>query len=131
MFMKTYEDITLILPTLNEEQTIGKSIKYVLKEFPEMKILVVDGNSKDRTAEIVKEFASQNKNVFLLQNSAVIDGIEKANTKYIIYIDEGLEYPLNLNKIKIIAEKLKQGNDVVIDFLTGFMGFKRSLFISA
>ena len=129
MFMKTYEDITLILPTLNEEQTIVKSIKYVLKEFPEMKILVVDGNSKDRTAEIVKEFASQNKNVSLLQNSAVIDGVEKAKTKYIISLDEDLQHPLN--KIKIIAEKLKQGNDVVIDVLNGFMGFKRSLFISA
>jgi len=127
--MKTYEDITLILPTLNEEQTIVKSIKYVLKEFPEMKILVVDGNSKDRTAEIVKEFASQNKNVSLLQNSAVIDGVEKAKTKYIISLDEDLQHPLN--KIKIIAEKLKQGNDVVIDVLNGFMGFKRSLFISA
>jgi len=127
--MKDYEDITLILPTLNEEQTIGKFIKYVLKQFPSMKILVADGNSKDRTAEIVKEFASQNKNVSLLQNSAFIDGVEKANTKYIISVYEGLDYPLNLNKIKIIAEKLKQGNDAVIDVLNGFMGFKRSLFI--
>jgi len=129
--MKDYEDITLILPTLNEEQTIGKFIKYVLKQFPSMKILVADGNSKDRTAEIVKEFASQNKNVSLLQNSAFIDGVEKANTKYIISVYEGLDYPLNLNKIKIIAEKLKQGNDAVIDVLNGFMGFKRSLFIKA
>jgi glycosyltransferase involved in cell wall biosynthesis len=48
-------DVTVIIPTLNEEENIAE----VLQELNQMgydNILVVDGNSNDRTVEVAKEF---------------------------------------------------------------------------
>jgi len=49
-------DVTVIIPTLNEE----KSIAEVIRELNQMGygVLVVDGNSGDRTVEIAKEFGA-------------------------------------------------------------------------
>jgi len=48
-------DVTVIIPTLNEEENIAK----VIRELNQMgcrNILVIDGNSRDRTVEVTKEF---------------------------------------------------------------------------
>jgi glycosyltransferase involved in cell wall biosynthesis len=52
--------ILIVLPTLNEEQTIGKVIDEIPKPALEqagyaVQVLVVDGNSTDRTREIAEE----------------------------------------------------------------------------
>ena len=50
-------DITVIIPTLNEE----KSIAEVIQELNQMgynNVLVIDGNSTDRTVEIAKKFGA-------------------------------------------------------------------------
>jgi dolichol-phosphate mannosyltransferase len=46
-------DVTVIVPTLNEEEAIGDVVEgFVRKGY---KVLVIDGNSKDRTREIAEE----------------------------------------------------------------------------
>lgn len=47
------EDITIVLPTLNEEKAIGKVIDELLSE-GYTNILVIDGYSTDRTVEIAR-----------------------------------------------------------------------------
>lgn len=47
------DDVTVVIPTLNEEQAIGKVLDE-LKLFGYEKILVADGRSTDRTIEIAK-----------------------------------------------------------------------------
>lgn len=117
--MKTYEEITLIVPVLNEAENIEVILNSALHKFQGINILVIDDNSNDGTIEIVKDFASANKNINLLERknkrgltSAVIDGIKKANTKYIIVIDGDNQHPLN--KIKDITDKLYAGNQIVV-----------------
>ncbi|MFO7807585.1 MAG: glycosyltransferase [Candidatus Moraniibacteriota bacterium] len=46
-----YKKILIGIPCYNEEKTIQKVVEDFKKELPEAKILVVDNNSKDRTAE--------------------------------------------------------------------------------
>jgi glycosyltransferase involved in cell wall biosynthesis len=53
-------EVLIILPTLNEEPTIGRVIDEIPRETLEgagyeVRLLVVDGNSTDRTREIAKE----------------------------------------------------------------------------
>ena len=48
-------DVTVIVPTLNEEKTIAEVI-WELNHLGYHNILIVDGNSRDRTVEIAKEF---------------------------------------------------------------------------
>jgi rSAM/selenodomain-associated transferase 2 len=46
--------ISIIIPTYNEERYIGKTIEHLQKHFPEEELIVVDGNSEDKTREIIK-----------------------------------------------------------------------------
>jgi len=49
--------ISIIVPTFNEENNISRCISSLEKiEYPNKEIIVVDGGSKDRTVEIIKEF---------------------------------------------------------------------------
>lgn len=48
--------ISIIIPTLNEETHIAKTLRHTLKLKGNFEILVVDGGSNDRTLEIVKDF---------------------------------------------------------------------------
>jgi len=127
--MKTYEEITLIIPTLNEAGNIEAVLNFALNNFQSINILVVDDNSNDGTIKIVKDFSLKNKNIKLLERknkrgltSAVIDGVKKTKTKYIIVIDGDNQHPLN--KIKDMAEKLYAGNQIVIGARKNFKNEK-------
>ncbi|MEM3713494.1 MAG: glycosyltransferase [Nitrososphaeria archaeon] len=48
------DQVTIILPTLNEEKAIGQIIEEI-KQQGYTNILVVDGYSKDKTVEIAKQ----------------------------------------------------------------------------
>ena len=48
-------DVTVIIPTLNEEENIAEVIRE-LNQIGCRNILIIDGNSRDRTVEVAKEF---------------------------------------------------------------------------
>ena len=53
---KIDQSVTVILPTLNEEEGIGATIEQIPRDWcKELEILVIDGNSKDKTVEMAKE----------------------------------------------------------------------------
>ncbi len=47
--------VTVIIPTLNEEKSIGETLDEIPKDFAELEMIIVDGLSKDRTVEIAKK----------------------------------------------------------------------------
>ena len=117
-----YSEFTIILPTLNEEKTIGEMLRRILRSYRGCSVIVVDDGSEDLTREIVKGFAKQNHRVRLLNRSrmglergltaSVIYGILKAGTKYVIVIDADLQHPPE--KIRDVAQKLGSGYDLVV-----------------
>jgi dolichol-phosphate mannosyltransferase len=117
-----YSEFTIILPTLNEEKTIGEMLRRILRSYRGCSVIVVDDGSEDLTREIVKGFAKQNHRVRLLDRSlmglergltaSVIYGILKAGTKYVIVIDADLQHPPE--KIRDVAQKLGSGYDLVV-----------------
>ena len=53
-------NVDVILPTINEEKGVGKSIDSINKEYFKknkwnLEIIIVDGDSKDKTREIAKK----------------------------------------------------------------------------
>ncbi len=56
----------VIIPTYNEKENVGKIIPLVLKQDPQIEILVVDDNSPDGTAQIVEQVRASNPRVKLL-----------------------------------------------------------------
>ena len=49
--------LTVIIPTLNEGESIGPTIDQIPRDLPwlDVKVLIVDGNSTDNTAEEAKK----------------------------------------------------------------------------
>lgn len=60
------EHATVIFPTYNEAKNIASIIQAVRQVRPELGILVVDDNSPDGTADVVKRIAEQDSRVSLL-----------------------------------------------------------------
>jgi len=92
-FPVSKQDLTIVIPTKNEEGAIGKVIDELRQEGYQ-NIMVVDGYSTDRTPEIVLE-----KNVELIRQhgkgktGAVKTAIERVTTPYMLLIDGDFTYP--------------------------------------
>ena len=55
--------LTVIIPTLNESESIGPTIDQIPRDVPwlDVKVLVIDGNSTDNTAEEAEKIGFVNK----------------------------------------------------------------------
>ena len=111
------KELTILIPALNEEETIGICIQKAQKAIQvkniDAEILVVNNSSTDKTEEIAKKMGARVINV--LQKGygiALIEGAKKANGKYIIMGDADDSY--NFLEIDEFINKLKEGYDFVI-----------------
>ncbi len=113
--------ILLILPTYNEKDNIEKIIEKLLK-YDFLNILVIDDNSSDGTADIVKNIREYQKRVYLIERPDKLG----LGTAYITGFKWGLEKEYNLffemdadlshdpEEIPKFIKKIKEGYDVVI-----------------
>lgn len=93
--------VSIVMPILNEESYIGECIATLLKQDYPMKnreIILVDGNSNDRTCEIIKRYMQTYSNIKLLANPnktvpyAMNIGIRAARGRYIVRLDAHSKY---------------------------------------
>lgn len=63
MDMEAKKRVSVIIPTLEEEKYIGKTLSSLIQFAPKIEIIVVDGCSIDRTVEIAKHFADKVYNI--------------------------------------------------------------------
>lgn len=88
---------TIIIPTYNEKENIGKLINKILSISKDFYILVIDDNSPDRTGSVVKNIAGKESRVevFIRQGKrgfgpSYIDGFKKVlggDSDYIVQMD--------------------------------------------
>ena len=108
------KNLTIILPTLNEEENIAKLLGYLKKNY-KSKIIVVDDGSKDRTREIVKSFCveliDREKEKVHGLTISVVEGIKRVKTPYFLVMDADLQHPPQ--KIKEFIKALKNYDLVV------------------
>ena len=84
--------VTVIIPVYNEEDTIAKTIRSVVKSnYPDFEVIVVDDGSTDNTFEIAKKLESEKVRVFHKENggkgTALNLGIKRARGKIIFTMD--------------------------------------------
>lgn len=69
--------ISIIIPTLNEEGYIGRLLGSIYSQtYREFEVIVVDGNSKDRTQEIVRSLKKKHRNLRLLVSDKKSKGFD-------------------------------------------------------
>jgi Haloacid Dehalogenase superfamily, subfamily IB, phosphoserine phosphatase-like len=87
--------LTVIIPVLNEEQTIGSVIRFCQQDPNVSEIIVVDDKSEDNTVQIAKEAGAK---VIISQvrgkGISMKDGIAQATNDFIIFLDGDINpYP--------------------------------------
>jgi len=116
-------DLTVLIPTFNEEANIRNIVMAVDAVFHEHslhgQILVVDDNSSDATISIVHELMVSKENVEILirekdhgLSQSVADGFSHAHSDVFIVIDADFSHPPVL--IPRMYEEIRRGNDIVI-----------------
>lgn len=113
--------ITVGLCVKNNEAFIDETMaSLIYQDFPleQMELLVVDGYSKDKTIEIIKHYASKANMVYRIffekeglgvARQMVVD---KANGKYIVWVDGDLV--LSRNYVRILFELMEANPNVGI-----------------
>lgn len=105
--------ITVVVAALNEEQGIGPTLRELRSFLGQSQVVVVDGNSVDRTVEIAKNMSAD----VMLQNrvgkgNAIFQGLQKLSphVRYVVFIDADFTYPSEY--VPKMIEILEQESDV-------------------
>jgi glycosyltransferase involved in cell wall biosynthesis len=107
-------NISVVIATLNEEEGIGPTIDEMQKVLKNPYLVVVDGNSVDRTIEIAKNMGAD----VLLQEGkgkgdAMFQGLKQisARVPYVVFTDADYTYPAEYvpKMIEILEQNPKVG----------------------
>jgi chlorobactene glucosyltransferase len=91
--------ISVLIPARDEEHNILKCLESVINQsYKDIEILILDDNSSDKTASIIKKFSGRYNNVVLINGKPLPENMsgknwacsqlaEKANGKYFLFID--------------------------------------------
>jgi glycosyltransferase involved in cell wall biosynthesis len=109
-------DVTILLPTRDEELSIVATIAEINKFLPNVKIIVIDGLSTDRTVELARQFdnVSITNVIDKGKGIAVRKTIKFVDTKYVVMMDADFTYPAK--HILEVLTQLDNGYDVVLGY---------------
>ncbi len=127
--------VSIIIPCYNEEKNINRTIDGLLKignDSPyKFEIIAVNDGSRDKTWEIIKEYAEKYENVIGInqmanfgQSQAYQAGFDIASGDYILICSADLETPLEY--IHDVIAKLDEGYDFVNTNRKGRWGGERA-----
>ena len=106
--------VSIVIPTMNEENSIGETLDRIPRDFAELDIMIVDTNSKDRTREIaVSKGARVVEEPRRGYGRAYKTGFAAAKGDVIVTLDGDTTYPPEI--IPKLVSTLEKEN---LDFIT-------------
>ncbi|HNU35666.1 MAG TPA: glycosyltransferase, partial [Methanomassiliicoccales archaeon] len=101
MAQKTYDDLTVILPTYNEGGNIQSMLETLDSLYPGVSIIVADDNSRDETPDLVRSYGANNSKVRLLSRdpsdrgltASIMEGIAETRTGRFVVMDADFQHP--------------------------------------
>jgi len=118
-----HSPIAVVVAALNEESGIGPTIAEIQNVLLNPYLIVVDGNSRDKTVEIAKKFGAD----VCLQNGigkgdAMVQGVSKLqnNHRFVVFTDADFTYPAgSIPKMVKVLEESPQIGMVIGDRFHG------------
>lgn len=117
----------VVIPCLNEEEHIGRTIAHFLTEPADIvrRIVVADGGSTDRTLKIVEDCAGLDDRVVLIGNDRRIQssGVNRAVELYgdlapcLIRVDAHADYPAGFCGKLLAARQMTGADSVVVSMI--------------
>lgn len=112
--MKT--DVSIILPSYNYEDYIGKSIDSVLDQnYHNWELIIIDDGSTDNSVNIIKRYKDKRIHLFTQKNQGVSKtlnrGIKLSKGKYICFLDADDKY--HPEKLSSQVKCMDSGFDIV------------------
>jgi len=111
----------IIIPTYNERENIASLVRSIFENLSDISILVVDDNSSDGTAEIIKNLQSKFSDLLFLQRTgqrsfgkSYLDGFDRAKTEgfdEIVMMDADFSH--DPKEIPKMTEKLSDFDAVI------------------
>ncbi len=92
----SFDKVSVVIPVLNEEKYINECLNSLLRQdYPQefLEIILVDGNSEDKTLDVINEYRKKYDFIKLLNNPnktvqyALNIGINNSTGKYIVRMD--------------------------------------------
>jgi len=112
----------VIIPTYNEKYNIKIVLDKIDNLNIDLDVLIIDDNSPDKTADVIKELQKSRKNLYLIERpkklglgTAYVKGFHWAlekGYKYILEMDADLSH--NPDDLPCLIDACKQGGDLVI-----------------
>jgi glycosyltransferase involved in cell wall biosynthesis len=122
--------VAVIVAALNEERGIGPTLSEIQGVLTNPYLLVVDGNSVDKTAEIAKSFgADVSLQTGIGKGDAMFQGIMSLHedTRYVVFTDADYTYPAeSIPKMVEILEQSPNVGMVIGDRFHGSMNHDQS-----
>lgn len=114
-------DFTILIPTLNEAETISQLITALLVRYPGVNLLVIDDVSHDGTQDIVRAAAAgaEPGRVSLIERreaaergitASILDGLNHVPTPFFLVMDGDLQHPPEIAG-EVMAE-VQSGADI-------------------
>lgn len=123
--------LSVVIPAYNEEQNVQSGVldqvnDYLIKQDYSWEVLVVDDGSKDKTAELAKEYAKKHKGFVVHEEphrgkaGTVIAGMLHAKGEIVLFTDMDQATPIS--EIEKFLPRFKEGKDIVIGSRSGREG---------
>lgn len=111
----------MVIPTYNEKENIERIVKEVLRQSPNIHVLVVDDNSPDRTWEVVERMKKKEKRVDIIKRekkmglgTAYIEGFRYAlKNGYDVVFEMDADFSHDPNDIPRILQELNEYDMVI------------------
>ena len=123
--------LSVVIPAYNEEINLRRGVlgaveEYLSKQKYSWEVIVVDDGSKDKTVELVSEFAKSHKSFRLKRENhrgkggTVISGMLEAKGDIVLFTDMDQSTPID--QVEKFFPKFEQGSDIVIGSRDGREG---------
>jgi glycosyltransferase involved in cell wall biosynthesis len=121
-------ELSIIIPTLNEEHYLPNLLTSIANQTyaGKLQVIVVDGNSSDRTCEVAQSFSDRIQVLSVLTSEADIGrqrnvGAKQAKYRYLLFVDADVVLPLRV--LEQLSRRVREGGP----FVCGLMHTARDM----